>query len=184
MNQSLVLLLAVTVAGCTSTLEQINKDLGQVNQGLSGKGQNQTSSGKNGRLLQISPEQESKLNTAINTKTKNAQFDQAISEASPVIASFIKANACIGGYDGSVLNVYAAPGKLFPSSNYIGAPIPTLKYHDKSKCATVLRFQGWEMPAKNALRFEVVYISDSSGESTKSYHEVVKQASEQWLFTR
>lgn len=174
MKKTLALLLCVSAVGCNSTMGPISQ----------GQPQYQTTSGKNGRLLPISPEQASKLDAAITTKTRNPQLDQAISEAGPVIADFIKANSCIGGYDGSVMNAYVAPGKTFPAFNYIGAPVPVLKYHDKSRCATVLRLQGWEMPAKNALRFEVVYVSDSSGESTKSYHEVVKQSSGQWLFTR
>ncbi len=40
------------------------------------------------------------------------------------------------------------------------------------------------MPARNALRFEVSYISDTSGEVVKGNHEVVKQPSGEWLFTR
>jgi hypothetical protein len=34
------------------------------------------------------------------------------------------------------------------------------------------------------LRFEVVYVSDSSGESGKSYHEIQKQPNGEWLFSR
>ena len=39
------------------------------------------------------------------------------------------------------------------------------------------------MPSKNALQFEVIYISDNSGEVGKRWLEVVKQGNEKWLFT-
>jgi hypothetical protein len=40
------------------------------------------------------------------------------------------------------------------------------------------------MPTLNSLRFEVVYISDTSGESGKSTHEIQKQPNGEWLFPR
>lgn len=58
------------------------------------------------------------------------------------------------------------------------------KYHDKSACLTVLRIQGVTAPALNALRFEVVYLAEDSGESNIQQYELVKQPDAQWLVTQ
>jgi hypothetical protein len=132
--------------------------------------------------LRMSPEQENKLMAAIATTGKNAQFDQAIVEAGPNIASFVKIEACTPDANrGALLNAYAAPGKDF---GWYWLPMNGMKYHDKSKCASVLRLQGWSMPLKVVLRFEAVFISDNSGESVKTTHELVKQPSGEWLFAQ
>ena len=139
---------------------------------------------KGPQLAAITDEQSAKIDAALQVKTADKALEQAVAEAAPTIAPFLKANSCLAGYDASVLNVYAAPGKTYPNNNYIGGPLPTMRKHSKGACATVLRIHGWEMKAKNALRFEVVYMSDSSGESGKSHHEVQRQASGEWLFSR
>jgi hypothetical protein len=164
-------------------LEQVNGELSKVNRAL-GAVNNEQAINNNPSLAKISIEQQEKIKSALFEKTNNESQDQAIYEASQNIYNFIRINSCIKNYSGSLLNTYAAPGKEFPSHNYIGSPLPTMKYHDKSTCATVLRIQGWKMPAKNALQFEVVYISDSSGESNKRNHELIKQSSGQWLFSK
>lgn len=135
-------------------------------------------------MMQMSTEQLAKLDVALAVKTKNRKLRAAIDGAAPVIRDFVKTNACITGYDGSALNAYAAPGKNYPTHNYIGAPMQTMKRHDKSSCVSVLRLQGWSMPAKNALRFQIVYHAADSGESVKQNHELIKQPGGEWLFSR
>jgi hypothetical protein len=134
-------------------------------------------------LTLISSQQVAKIQAALQVTTANAEMDRAVAEAASTIGSFIKTNACLSGYDGSALNVFAAPGKSYPNNNYSG-PMPTMYKHNKSSCATVLRVHGWSMPTRNSLRFEVVYVAEDSGESSKAAHEVVKQASGEWLFSR
>lgn len=134
--------------------------------------------------LYLSSAQQARLQSSLSQGTQDKNINTAIAEASPTIRGFIETNSCITAYNGSALNRYAAPGKNYTSVNYIGAPIPKMRYHDKTSCVSVLRIQGWKMPAKNALRFEVSYISDSSDEVVKSNHEVVRQPNGEWLFTR
>ncbi|WP_167086080.1 hypothetical protein [Massilia frigida] len=143
-----------------------------------------TSQAKGPQLASITDAQAAKIDAELQVKTTNKALQQAVAEAAPTIAPFLKANSCLGGYDASALNVYAAPGKTYPNNNYIGGPLPTMRRHTKGECATVVRIHGWDMPAKNALRFEVVYVSDSSGESGKSRHEVQRQAGGEWLFSK
>lgn len=180
--QALIPLILFFTVGCTSTLEKVNQDLASVNNALAGK--SSSPSRPVVGLATITQDQISKIQAGLLSKNQNTSVAQAISDATPVISNFIKTNSCITGYNGSALDAYAAPGKTFGSFGYIGAPIPQMKYHNKATCASVLRFHGWEMPAKNALRFEVVYIAEDSGESVKGNHELVKQPSGGWLFTR
>jgi hypothetical protein len=135
-------------------------------------------------LAPISPEQAAKIQAALQLNSANAVMNRAVTEAAPTIGSFLKINSCLSGYNASALNLFAAPGKTYPNNNYIGGPMPTMYRHTKSSCVTVARVHGWSMPAKNSLRFEVVYTAEDSGESAKGEHEVVRQPSGEWLFTR
>ena len=58
-----------------------------------------------------------------------------------------------------------------------------MPYHNKGTGVSVSRIHGWNAPALNALRFEVVYLAEDSGESAKTSHQVVKQPDGAWLFT-
>lgn len=135
-------------------------------------------------LAQITESQAAKIDAALRFDSPNAALAAAVQDAKGTVAPFLKAHSCLSGYNASMLNVYAAPGKLYPNNNYSQSPVPQMHRHDKSMCATVLRVQGWTMPSPNTLRFEVVYVSDSSGESGKSYHETQKQPNGEWLFSR
>ncbi|MEI7870389.1 MAG: hypothetical protein WCI11_21135 [Candidatus Methylumidiphilus sp.] len=178
--------IALSVSGCTSTLKDINGGLSTINNGLStvNSGRYSKSIPQQSNNALITSSQQVSLQSNLKQKTLDKNIDSAIIESSPVIADFITINSCITGYDGSQLNRYAAPVKLYPNNNYNGAPIPQMRYHNKTSCATVLRVQGWKMPARNALQFEVSYISDTSGEVVKGSYEVVKQPNGEWLFTR
>ena len=59
----------------------------------------------------------------------------------------------------------------------------SMHYHNKEQCVNVARVSGWTSPSINALRFEVVYLADDSGEVVKQNNEVVKQPDGEWLFT-
>jgi hypothetical protein len=63
-------------------------------------------------------------------------------------------------------------------------PTYAAQYHNKGVCMTVARIHGWQMQALNALSFEVVYLSDASGEAIKQSHEIVKQPDGAWHFSR
>lgn len=177
------------LAGCTQTLQQINRDLSSINNSMAKAAgtvpaNSARPAGGAPGLVSISARQLDQIDAALNAKNQNQALAQAISEAAPVIKNFVQINACLTGYNGTFLNPYLVPGKSESSFGYLGAPMPRMKYHDKSSCVTVLRFDGWAMPARNALRFEVVYQAEDSGESVKSWHELVKQPSNEWLFSR
>lgn len=135
-------------------------------------------------LTPITEQQLNSIRSALVVKTDQPAIAQAVAEASATIAEFLKINSCLPGYNGSSLNRYAAPGMTYPRHGYIGGPVAAIPRHPKSACVTVLRVHGWSMPAKNALRFEVVYVSDETGQSSKATHEVVRQPGGEWLFAR
>ena len=135
-------------------------------------------------LAVLDETQAAKIESALQFNSPNRVLTHAVEEAKSTIGSFLKIHSCLSGYDASRLNVYAAPGKFYPNNSYIQSPMPQMRSHNKSSCLTVQRVHGWTMPTANALRFEVVYVSDLSGESGKSYHEVQKQPNGDWLFSR
>lgn len=132
-------------------------------------------------VASITPGQIESITTALQTKVKNKQTAAAVKEASGVITDFMKIESCMSGYNASPLNQFAAPGKTYPDMNYIG-PMLGMKYHARDKCLTITKIHGFEMPAKNALAFEVLFTADDSGETTKRYYTVQKQDDDSWLF--
>lgn len=93
----------------------------------------------------------------------------------------LRVESCISGYNASSLHKFAAPSKVYENFNYID-PMLGMKYHSRDACLTVTKIHGFEMPAKNALSFEVVLTADDSGEVGKRYYTVQKQDDDAWLF--
>jgi len=160
------------LAGCVQEMQQLNKDLGAVNTALAGG-----STGNYGGSFAptMTAQQESSLNNALST-SNNGNFNQAKSEASNAIRQVIARSACDRDTTRAV-GVYRAPGYT-----YFGSPLNSLRYHPKGQCLTVARIDGWEMPARNALRFRVLYTSDASGETRSLRYELTKQPEGEWLF--
>jgi predicted small secreted protein len=189
-NILVLIIIAICMSGCVNTMKTINKDLASLNNALSGKRSNDyskpygTSNVKGFHVLTMTKEQEKKISEIFNFKAQDQQLQQAINESRYVIEEVIKKIACVPEYSmsaSSSFNAYAAPGEDFSYGVYF--PIRGMKYHDKTHCASVLRIYNWRMVARNALRFEVVYTSDFSGETVKSNYEIVKQPGGEWLFS-
>jgi len=129
--------------------------------------------------------QRSQLADAMKKSVPNSPSKALIAEASPVIAAFVQRLSCMATYTASTaLNEFAAPGvqlHTYFTGNY---PMGNTRYHDKGSCMTVARVHGWTAPAANAIRFEAVFKADDSSETVATSHEVVKQPSGEWLFTR
>lgn len=131
------------------------------------------------------PKQQQLITQAIPKSISNAHLRPRIAEASPAIAEFVERLACLTDHTGaSALNQYAVPGANL-HNRYVGLhPMRLMKYHNKTACLSVSRIHGWSGPANNALRFEVIYKSDESGETKKLTHEAIKQPDGVWLFSR
>lgn len=182
-------LLGVMLSGCTTLndgLSVVNNGLTKANQVLAG----QTTATQTGKSStnQITEAQTDKIVNGLVSSRKqyNNNLGHAISEAAPNIGKVISFLSCFAGtgFPDSYLGQYIAPRGPFDGyqSQLRINPISRMQYHPKSQCLSVVRFQGWSMPATNALKFQVLYISDSSGETQTDGFEMVKQPSGEWLF--
>ncbi|MGL5292587.1 MAG: hypothetical protein ACRDBT_01610 [Aeromonas sp.] len=179
---------AFALSGCAGNpmqnindgLSSIHNSLDSVNSILSGKpSASSNATGSPQTLAVFTPAQESQLVASLNQGSQDREINQAIREATPTISGVIKKYACDIDSNMVSMNEFLAPGKTVLAVGYNIYD----KYHDSSKCLTVVRVQGWQMPAKNALKYEVIYLSDISGKSSKRLAEVVKQPNGEWLLT-
>ena len=135
-------------------------------------------------LAALTAEQEERITKELAKKVQDAKLRTLIGEAAPTIKDFVSRASCLpdNKFDANkfvnLFNIYAAPGKNL----YVMSPVNQTPYHNKAQCLSVARFQAWKAPANNALKFEVVYVADDSGESAKMQHEIVKQPDGSWLF--
>lgn len=177
------LIAALGLTGCVATLKDVNQGLSGINQSLAAvTGTPMPGGGQRIPLLprgpQPTPEQQTALMQALQSNLSDRRISAELAEATPTIKTVIEKRAC-GTLDGA--GIYAAPGK--GRWDFIGSPMEFTRYHNKGACMTVARIHGWQMQALNALSFEVVYLADDSGESSKQAHQVVKQPDGAWLFT-
>lgn len=130
------------------------------------------------------PEQEAAIAREL-TKNVPALMRAAEAETDATLKDFIERLSCMVDYTGaSAMNIFAAPGAVGVVGTLSAVrPMTRTPYHNKASCLTVTRVQGWTAPARNALRFEVVYTADDSGEAVKSRHEWVRQPDGTWLTT-
>jgi hypothetical protein len=135
----------------------------------------------------VTAEQQLAVKQALTKNIPSESVRALVTEASPFISTFIERVACLVDYTGAgALNEYAAPGVSFKLTygDLQGHPMRYAPYHDKAACMTVSRIHGWIAPANNALRFEVIYKADDSGETAKLTHEAIKQPDGEWLFSK
>ena len=133
-------------------------------------------------VAMITPTQQSKIAKELGKKIAQKDLQTKIAEASKTIQPFLEKRACITEWKASSsLDIYAAAGYSFSNT---GAPMVFgFQYHDKARCLTIAKIQGWKSPALNALQFEVLYLAEDSAETKKENHELVKQPDGEWLFT-
>ena len=178
-----VVLSAISLSAYGDSLKDFNKAIGDLNQSLSKGNRTQPKPVQAPpNIAAITPEQQDKIAQALAKRIADKKVMAMIDEAAPTIKDYVERLSCIADGRGSgSLNVFAAPGVGF-DNHY--APMVFMKYHNKAACLSVVRIHGWVAPALNALKFEVVYVADDSGESVKTNHQIVKQPDGNWLFTR
>jgi len=135
-------------------------------------------------LAPITEEQVERVREAIGNKTPNPAVTKVVRSAAPTIESFVRTEGCITARNGTVLNPFAAPGRLFDGAGFQGGPMTQMQYHDKTACVTVKRIQNWKMVSPKLLRFDVVYVGDDGEEHSIKRHELMRQPKGGWLFTR
>lgn len=172
---------AFGLAGCATTLQDVNQGLTGLNNTLAA-----VSSAPSGAIRtrppminspRMSAEQQATLLQVLQGQQGDKRIAASLREALPTIKAVLEKRAC---HSSAGTQVLTAPGRDFASL----LPMSYTPYHDRATCLSVARIHGWKMQALNALSFEVVYLADDSGETVKAEHEVVKQPDGAWLFSR
>lgn len=180
-------LVTMSMVGCANVnegLNTLNNGLATVNQILGAPNTTTGQSTSAPNLARITTAQTNLISQNINKgqQQASAKMRIAITEASPNIEKVIRFISCYPNFNPQkFLNQYEAPNE---DPFITHTPISRMQYHPKTQCVSVVRFQDWSMPAANALKFQVVYQSDSSGESNTQKYEMVKQPSGEWLYKR
>jgi hypothetical protein len=130
-----------------------------------------------------SVQQQQRLAQELDKAASDARLAPIVDEAGPAIASFVQHMACMMPGGSKAINAYAVPGQNLAMRLGQG-PMGRTRYHDKTTCMSVTRIHGWGAPANNAVRFEVVYTADDSGEIATYPHEAVRQPDGVWLFRK
>ncbi len=163
--------------------EDLNKTLGSVNQVLGAVNGNSTASSPTYEatpMAQATNVQIQKIAESLDVDTKNPEINQALFEARKNIAQLLLVGSCQTDMGQPRIGHILSPSA---SSINLSTSMKSTNYHPKSQCLTVSSIGEWNMPAKNALKFTVIYYSEVSGESVKRYVELVKTTN-QWLVTK
>lgn len=174
------LIAAMGLAGCATTLQDVNQGLTGLNNTLAAVSGTPIATPQPRPIFnapQLTAQQQASLLQALQGQQGDKRVGQSVREATPTIRAVLEKRAC-NSSAGS--RVFTAPGREFASP----LPMAYTPYHNKAACLSVARIHGWKMQALNALSFEVVYLADDSGETVKADHEVVKQPDGAWLFSR
>lgn len=178
---AMLMLGAFSLAGCKQAMEQLNRDLDNLNQGLASANQTRGQATKPGAMAnQAAQTAQIQLITPKDEKT-NAAIDAAL----PTIKKVLAIHQCIKVDDGMLqLNAYSLPGVAmekwilnYPNSSHF------MKYHDRSKCVSVRAIDNFAMPALNALSFRVVYFAEDSGETVNFGFQMRKADDGRWLLS-
>ncbi len=104
----------------------------------------------------------------------------ALREAAPVLQEFLATVACSDVYGMNNIGRYTTLDAADRKYYFSGAMEGT-KYHPKNQCMSLTQVGNVSMPALNALKLQVMFVSDASGESSTHYYLLLKQADGSWL---
>ena len=135
-----------------------------------------SSSSSSSRTPRPTAEQQQKIDN-LTFKADNAQIRQAIAEAKPNIQKMLRMTSC---FNAQGVNVIGTSDSKYSIHNPDSGTGLTFRYHPKDKCLDVARVFGWEMPARNVLKFHVIYSSEISGETYNARVEMRHEDGE-WL---
>ena len=168
--------LSLILTGCEtvdSALTATNAVLGATNAVLGAATGNASSSSSSSSSYSRSPrptaEQQLKIDN-LAFKASNAQIQRAVAEAKPNIQKMLRMTSCFNSQG----------VKAIATSDHLYFINLAFTYHPDGKCVDVVRVHGWEMPARNVLKFVVVYSSEISGETRDRTVEMRNEDGE-WL---
>ena len=114
------------------------------------------------------------------TADASGNAKQALTESTPVLQGFLERVSCsdVSGMTniGQFITLDAAKNVY----SFSGA-MDNTQYHPKTQCMTVTQVGNITMPALNALKLQVMFVSDASGETNSRFYLLKKQTNGQWL---
>lgn len=137
-------------------------------------------------VLEPTASQRKRIREAVGKRTGVEAVDREIKGAAPIITQIIELHGCWHFQPGEnypasyPLRAYEAPGFSTWVQASVSRPM-ALEHHAKTSCVSVARIVGWAAPARGELNFEVVYVSDSSGEVRRVQYNMIKTAGNAWL---
>jgi len=183
---AMLMLGAFALSGCKQALDQLNRDLDALNQGISAPGPTNERISKSDQSYASPTAQTTKIQMIVPNEGKTKS---AIDEALPTIKKVIAIHQCAKSEAGTLpLNALALPGvKASASGLNSGFFFPNsytyMQYHDRNKCLSVRAIDSFTMPALNALKFRVIYFADDSGETVNLIYRMRKTDNNQWLLS-
>lgn len=180
MNKMIVatLVLLVSVQAHANFLEKVNNALGTVNRVFGGNASATTSTQTANNFATPTDTQLQRIATLLMQPTNNANLDSVIVQAKNNISQILLLGGCATTFN------FGAGAVQSPQaySHAITSAIASTNYHPKSQCMTVQNLGSWEQPARNSLRFKVVYASDVSGETvTRTVEMLDEYGNGNWL---
>lgn len=129
------------------------------------------------------PEQSAKLKSLLALPQSDRALQKDIAENAELITQLVETQACAthaAAY--RRFNPLSMRPRNFESRDSGGRAMTYWRYHNTSRCASVLRFKDWKRLSANAFSFGVEYISDQSQEvSTSHGFELQKDIDGRWL---
>jgi len=137
-------------------------------------------------VLEPTASQRQRIREAVGKRTGVEAVDREIKEAAPLITQIIELHGCWHFQPGEnnpasyPLRAFEVPGVSTWAQASVSRPM-ALEHHPKTSCMSVARIVGWAAPARGELNFEVVYVSDGSGEARRVQYSMIKTAGKAWL---
>lgn len=180
------LLIATAIAGVSAPadaqtfLDRLNAKLNKLGNAASSSSQGAPSS----MLAPITPPQSAAIDRLLTAPVDDPAVVADRTEAMPLIRMILATGTCAvdRGAWNATSRYQLEPGKTlaFNSDSWL-LPNGRLKYHDATKCLTVLRLADWSKSARNALEFTAYYVADDSGEAASQDVQLQKGSDGHWL---
>lgn len=178
-----ILLANTASAGFLDSVSKVLDTTGNVLNTVTGTASMPTSKSTNSMQSghpQPTTNQRSQLENKLNTVATTGQQAKALTEVVPLLQQFLQVVACSDEYGMRNIGKYTTLNATQNLYQFSGAMRNT-QYHPKSQCMNVTQIGNVMMPALNALKLQVMFVSDASGESTSRTYLLMKQADGSWL---
>lgn len=131
-------------------------------------------------MAQATAQQRQTIYYKLATADASGNAKQALNESTPVLQGFLERVSCSDVYGMKNIGQFITLDAAKNVYSFSGA-MDNTQYHPKNQCMTVTQVGNITMPALNALKLQVMFVSDASGETTSRFYLLKKQNNGQWL---